>query len=98
MSINTFLFLLFVFSALTSLIVEGIKKNFLSSDNKKYNLIVLIVALIVGFVGILVFYYLNHMVFNADTYILAVLMGVSSALSSMTSYDKVKQAIEQFGK
>lgn len=98
MTISMFVILLFAFSTLTGLIVEGIKQKFLSSDNKKYNLIALVVAIIVGFIGLILYYYLNHLVINFETFVLAVLMGLASALVSMTSYDKVVQAIEQFRK
>lgn len=98
MTISMFVILLFAFSTLTGLIVEGIKQKFLSSDNKKYNLIALVVAIIVGLIGLILYYYLNHLAINFETFVLAVLMGLASALVSMTSYDKVVQAIEQFRK
>ena len=98
MTISMFVILLFAFSTLTCLIVEGIKQNFLGSDNKKYNLIALIVAMIVGLIGLIIYYYLNHLAINFETFVFAVLMGLASALVSMVGYDKVSQAIEQFRK
>ncbi len=98
MTVNSFVLLLFAFSTLTSLVVEGIKQNFLDGQNRKYNLIALVVAMIIGSIGTILYYYLNHMLINFDAFIIAFLMGLASSLVSMVGFDKVKQAIEQFGK
>lgn len=98
MTINVFVILLFAFSTLTGLIVEGIKKSFLDGQNKKYNLIALVVAMVVGVIGTFLYYYFNKLAIGLDSTIFAILMGLASALVSMVGFDKVKQAIEQFGK
>jgi hypothetical protein len=59
MSVFVFTFLLIAFSSITSLIVEAIKKVMNEKENLKYNIIVLFVAMIVGFVGTLVYFFLS---------------------------------------
>ena len=98
MSIFAFTFLLIAFSSITSLIVEAIKKLMDEKENLTYNLIVLIVAMIVGFVGTLIYFYLSGATFAIIHFFFALAMGFFSALGAMVGYDRVKQAIEQFGK
>ena len=98
MTISMFLFLLFAFSTLTGLIVEGIKKYLMDGQNRKYNLLALLVALFVGFVGIFVVYHLTNIPLDGNAFLFAILMGLASALGSMVGYDKVAQCIEQFRK
>lgn len=95
MTVTMFLMLLSAFSVLTSLIVEGVKKLASDKANLSYNLIALVTALIVGGVGTGIYYQLNGIPFTTNNIIYMVLMGLASGLVSMTSYDKVKQAIEQ---
>lgn len=96
MTITTFLVLLAGFAAVTSVVTEGIKK-FLDGQGVTYasNIIVLIVALIVGCGGTAI-YYVNYQIpFNALNSVYLALMGVGNWLSAMVGYDKVKQALEQ---
>ena len=96
MTITTFLVLLAAFAAITSVLTEGVKK-FLDSMEVSYasNVVVLIVALVVGCGGTAI-YYVNYQIpFNALTSVYLALMGVANWLSAMVGYDKVKQAIEQ---
>lgn len=95
MTVSSFLVLLSVFAVINSLVVEAVKKV-ISEENKKYNVITLVTALVVGGVGTLVFYQLTGVPFSINNVICAVLMGLASGLTSMIGYDKVKQAIEQF--
>lgn len=99
MTVTTFLILLTICAAITSLITEGVKK--LLDDAKigyASNILVLIVALIVG-CGATALYYVNYQVpFNALNSVYLALMGVANWLGVMLGYDKVKQAIEQIGK
>lgn len=97
MSIITFTFLLIAFSSITSLIVEAIKKVAEDKEHLKYNIVVLIVALIVGFVGTLVYFYVSGTFIEMKNILFAIAMGLFSALGAMVGYDRVKQAIEQFG-
>lgn len=95
MNTTMFLVLLSAFSVLSSLVTEGIKNLATDKVNLSYNLVALITALIVGGGGTAVYYQLNAIPFTVNNIIYMALMGLASALVSMTSYDKVKQAIEQ---
>ena len=98
MSIFTFTFLLIAFSSVTSLIVEAIKKLMDEKENLRYNIIVLTVAMVVGVIGTLVYFYMTNTVIETINVIFSIAMGLFSALGAMVGYDRVKQCIEQFGK
>lgn len=96
MTITAFLILLAGLAAITSVATEGVKK-FLDGQSIKYssNIIVLIIAIIVGCGGTAI-YYVNYQVpFTALNSVYLALMGVANWLTAMLGYDKVKQAIEQ---
>ena len=97
MTITDFLFLLAAFSVLSGLVTEAIKKLIVEKTNFSYNLLALIVALIIGGVGCAIYYQLNAIPFTTNNIIYMILMGLSSGLVSMVGFDKVKQAISQFG-
>ena len=95
MNTGTFLALLFVFSTITGLIVECIKKIIIDKVNISYNITALIVAMIVGVAGCGIYYQLNTIPFTTDNIIYMILMGLASALVSTLGYDKVVQALQQ---
>ena len=95
MNATLFLILLSAFSAISGLITEAIKKLLTEKTNLSYNLIALTVALVVGTVGCGTYYQLNGLPFDVNNIIYMILMGLASGLVSMTSYDKLKQLIEQ---
>lgn len=98
MTVTSFLVLLTVFATITALVTEAVKK-FLNEQKVKYasNIVVLIVALIVGCGGTAI-YYVNYQVpFNALNSVYLALMGIANWIGSMVGYDKVKQAIAQLG-
>lgn len=98
MTVTVFLILLTVCATITALSTEGIKK-FLDGLRIGYasNVLVLIVAMIVG-CGATALYYVNYQVpFNALNSVYLALMGVANWLGAMVGYDKVKQAIGQIG-
>lgn len=97
MTTNVFLMLLFVFSTLSSLITEGIKKMLGAKITPSYNIVALVVALIVGAVGCYFYYQFNEICFNINNIIYMILMGLASGLTSMVGFDKVKQALIQCG-
>lgn len=97
MTTTDFLFLLTAFSVISGLVTEAIKKLIVEKTNFSYNVLALIVALIVGGVGCGLYYQLNTIPFTTNNVIYMVLMGLSSGLVSMVGFDKVKQAIGQFG-
>lgn len=98
MTAPMFLMLLAAFSSISGLITEGIKKLINDKKNLSYNLLALIVALIVGGVGCVIYYQLTGIPYTTNNIIYIVLMGLSSGLSSMVGYDKIKQMIQQFSK
>lgn len=95
MNITMFLILLSAFSVISGLITEGIKKLIKDKANLSYNIIAIIVSLIVGIVGCVVYYLLNNISFTVNNIVYMVLMGLASGLTSMVGFDKVKQLIEQ---
>lgn len=95
MNTTMFLILLSAFSVLSSLVTEGVKKLFNDKANLSYNVVALIVALIIGGGGTVIYYQLNGIIFSVNNIIYAVLMGLASGLVSMVGFDKVKQAILQ---
>lgn len=96
MTTTMFLILLSAFSVVSSLVTEGIKNISADKVNLSYNIVALVIAMIVGGGGTAIYYQLNTIPFTVNNVIYLVLMGLASALVSMTSYDKVKQTIEQF--
>lgn len=95
MNIAMFLILLSAFSIISGLITEGIKKLIKDKTNLSYNIIAIIVSLIVGIVGCVVYYLISDISFTVNNIIYMVLMGLASGLASMVGFDKVKQTIEQ---
>lgn len=96
MTITLFLVLLAACAVATSLLTEGVKK-FLDGLGVSYaaNILVLIIALLVG-CGATALYYVNYGVpFNALNGVYLALMGIANWLGAMLGYDKVKQAIAQ---
>ena len=98
MTVTVFLILLTACAAVTSVLTEGIKA-LLDEMGVSYaaNILVLIVAMIIG-CGATAIYYVNYQVpFNALNSIYLALMGVANWLGAMLGYDKVRQAITQIG-
>ncbi len=98
MTVTVFLILVTVFATITALVTEAVKK-FLDAQKITYasNVVVLIVALVIGCGGTAV-YYVNYRVpFNALNSVYLALMGIANWVGAMVGYDKVKQAIAQLG-
>lgn len=95
MTASMFLMLLSLFSVITGLITEGVKKIAKDKDNLSYNIIALIVSLIIGTGGCAIYYQLNGILFTINNVIYMILMGFASGLVSMVGFDKVKQTITQ---
>lgn len=95
MTTTMFLILLSAFSVISGLVTEGIKNIATDKVNLSYNIVALVTALIVGGGGTAIYYQLNTIPFTVNNIIYILLMGLASGLVSMTSYDKVKQTIEQ---
>lgn len=99
MTIELFLILLSAFAIVTSLFTEGIK-HILDSLKVNYasNVVVLIVSIIVGGVGTVLFYLFNDIAWTTINIISIFLMCAANWLGSMIGYDKIMQAIEQIMK
>lgn len=98
MTVTAFLIILTACAAITSLLTEGIKK-FLDEQKVTYasNILVLVIAVIVG-CGATVLYYVNYQIpFNALNSVYLALMGVANWLGATLGYDKVRQTIAQIG-
>lgn len=98
MTVTAFLIILAACAAITSLLTEGIKK-FLDEQMVTYasNVLVLIIAVIVG-CGATALYYVNYQIpFNALNSVYLALMGVANWLGATLGYDKVRQTIAQIG-
>lgn len=96
MTVEKMLILLTILSAATSLLTEAVKK-FLDSLKVKYasNIIVLIVSIIIGGAGTVVFYMINGISWTALNIVCVFIMIVLNWLGSMLGYDKIIQAITQ---
>lgn len=95
MTVEIFLTLLVFFSTATSLATEAFKK--LVGNKIPYNILVLIIAMIVGCVGVYVYYILNNIEINSINIVYLVLMGIANWIGAMVGYDKIKQLINQMG-
>ncbi|MCM1100153.1 MAG: hypothetical protein NC079_00620 [Clostridium sp.] len=95
MNTTMFLILLSLLSAISSLVTEAVKTLITDRVNLPYNLAAMITALVIGGGGTAVFYRLNAIPFTVNNMICLILMGLAAGLVSMTSYDKVRQAVEQ---
>lgn len=96
MTINVFLVLLTAFSIITSLFTEAVK-TFLDSLNLKYasNIVALYCAMLVGGLGMMIFYVFTDAEVTMANSICIFLMMFANWLVAMLGYDKVKQAIMQ---
>lgn len=99
MTVTMFITLLTVFSTVTSVCTEGVKK-ILNELNVAYasNLLASIIACVVGIGGTAVYYILFSMAFTPANIVCMLLMGVATAFGAMVGYDKVVQAIDQIAK
>lgn len=97
MTLTLFITLLTAFSTVTSLATQCAKKIL---DEKKFaytsNILVVIIACIVGIGGTAVYYILNAVEFDIANTTCMILMGLATSLGAMTGYDKVIQTIKQF--
>lgn len=96
MSVSLFLTLLSFMAVAVSLITEAVKK-LLDEKKVKYssNLVVLIIAVIVGVGGTAVSYIFLGIPFTSPNVICMVLMAVAVWVGAMVGYDKIIQLIGQ---
>jgi len=95
-SFDTMLALITVFSIITSLMTQLVKK-ILDTFKVRYasDVVVLIVAVVVGGCGTGVYYVNCQIPFNALTSVYLAIMCLLNCGGAMIGYDKVKQAIAQ---
>lgn len=82
-------------SALTSLTVEGIKK--LCGDKYSYNVMAVVVALILTIIGSILYVIYFAVPVTSQTIITIIVLTYLAFLVSTTSFDKIKQLLEQIG-
>lgn len=99
MTIALFLTLIAIFSTTTSLLTEAAKKV-LDSKSVHYasNVVVVVIACVVGIGGTGAYYSITGIPFTAANITCMILMGVAVSVGSMVGYDKVTQAVAQIGK
>lgn len=87
-----------IMTAINALVTQAVKKM-LDDGKRKYssNVVALIDALIVGAIGMAIYYILTGTAVGVKEIIYLILMALSVWLSSMVSYDKVVQVIKQIG-
>lgn len=96
MSFTVFISLLTIFSSVTSICAECCKK-LLDCTKIKYssNILVFIIACIVGTGGTCIYYVFNLIEFNLVNVVCSVLMGLATSVGAMVGYDKIVQTIQQ---
>lgn len=96
MTLTLFITLLVILAVCVSLVTEAVKK-FLDDAGVKYssNVVVLIVAVIVGAVGTALMYLFLGIAFTPPNIVCMTLMAVAVWVGAMVGYDKVIQMIEQ---
>lgn len=96
MTVTVFLIILTICSAVTSIATEGVKKALNQCEIKySYNLLVLLLALIIGCGTCIIYCIENNIGFTLLNCIYIGLMGFANWLGAMVGYDKVKQTIVQ---
>lgn len=95
MTVQMFLVMLFVFASISSLVTEAIKGIINNKMNYSSNIIVLIVSIIIGAVGMGIYYVLFDIAIGDKEIVYMVLMSLAIWLVSTHGYDKVRQTIIQ---
>lgn len=96
MTSTLFVMLLTTFAVITGICTEGAKK-ILNEFGIKYisNVIVFVIACIVGIGGTAIYYVLAGIAFTAVNVVCMILMGLATSIGAMVGYDKVIQTIQQ---
>lgn len=92
MTIELFIYLFTIGSAISSLITQATKKAF---PNVSSNIVALVNAIAVGLIGTLCTFVLIDIPTDFKNTLIAVLMGVCIWIGSTVGYDKVLQTIRQ---
>lgn len=96
MTLSLFMALIVILAVAVSLITEAVKK-FLDDAKKTYssNMVVLMVAVIVGIGGTALAYLFLGIAFTLTNVLCMVLMAIAVWVGAMLGYDKVIQMLEQ---
>ena len=97
MTITLFMGLLVILAVVTSLVTESVKMFLDECTYVEYasNVVVLVVAMLVGVVGTATAYVLLGISFTVGNVICMGLMAIAVWIGAMVGYDKVIQLIEQ---
>lgn len=95
MEMHIFLVMLLACSLFTSLTVEAIKKMLNNNENKKWNLIAAIVAVVLAAIISIGYAILFGVTVTIQYVAIIIALCFLSWLCAMVGYDKVVQAIEQ---
>lgn len=93
MTIQLFVILFTIFSAVSVLLTEALKKA--THETLANNALAAIVALVVGGGGSVAAYLIMGVAFTTNSIIAIVLMVIGVWMGAMVGYDKVKQLIDQ---
>lgn len=92
MTIDLFIYLFTIGSAVSSLLTQAVKK---ALPNVSSNILALVDSVAVGIIGTVFAYILLDITFTAKNIVSIVLMAVCIWIGSMLGYDKVTQTIKQ---
>lgn len=92
MTIDLFIYLFTIGSAVSSLLTQAVKK---ALPNVSSNILALVDSVAVGVIGTFFAFILLDITFTAKSIVSIVLMAVCIWIGSMLGYDKVTQTIKQ---
>lgn len=95
MNVTEFMIFLFIFSTVSALIVEGIKKTLKDKKNLPSNIFAIVVALVIGICGMFLYYYYSDVAITTKNVVSAIIMGFASGVCAMVGYDKVKETVDK---
>lgn len=95
MNVTEFMIFLFIFSTVSALIVEGIKKTLKDKKNLPSNIFAIVVALVIGIGGMFLYYYYSDIAITTKNVVSAIIMGFASGVCAMVGYDKVKETVDK---
>ena len=93
---ETSLILLSITTTLTALVVEALKHMLnLSSKNVSYNIVAAVTSVVCALLVSFSYIILADIVVSPKTVVYIIALSLASWISSMVSFDKVKEAIKQ---
>ena len=96
MTVQLFLVMFTIGSAVSSLLTEAIKNVFINKEKEASpNVIAAVDSIVVGVLGTMAYYIINGIEFTVTNIIYMFLMAAAIWVASMVGYDKVMQLIAQ---